>query len=152
MAPESSGTPRARFCSKLCTSLSVEILGSTEEVETRKTPCPEPCVTCVRPWRPHTSCTLAGEVTRTNLFCPQSDMLVHKTKPQKILASTLDLLPNEGCPLLRKDLPSPNASDIAGLLLNGRISRFLRAAFCSIPSVIRKIFPWQFAVLSRIAL
>ena len=109
-----------------------------KKLKPKKMPCAEPCVTCVRPCRPQTSCTLAGEVTRTKLFCPQSDMLVHRTKPKNILASTLNLLLSEGRHLLRKDLPWPKASDIAGSVFNGRRSRFFRTAFCSIPSVIRK--------------
>src|SRR5690349_2179995 len=118
------------------------MVGSTEEVETRKTPCGDPCVNCVRPCRPHTSCTLSGDVTSTNLCWPQSDIPVNNTKPQKIFASTLNLLPREGRQLLRKDLPFPDASKIAGSVFNGRRSRFFRAAFCSIPSLISQIFPW----------
>src|SRR5215467_12902920 len=88
VAPESSGTASARFGSKLCTLESVLMVGSGEKVETRTTPRLESCVIGVRPWRPQTSCTLLGEVTRTNLSSAERDSPNQRNRPHK-RASTL---------------------------------------------------------------
>src|SRR5262249_10179741 len=63
--------------------------GSGEKADTRNTPRLESWVISVRPWRPHTLCTLLGEVTRTNLSWASNGRPIIKTKPHKTLFRNL---------------------------------------------------------------
>jgi hypothetical protein len=92
VAPDSSAIPAVRSDSKLCTSESVVIEGSTDADETRKTPGAELLETCpsaVRPCREHTSCRLDGLVTRTYLSWARRHRLPSKINAQNTALTNL---------------------------------------------------------------